>query len=152
MQKTVKQIELADFLGLTTRTIRDLEKKEVLSKNNRGTYDFRQSVLAYFNYKLKAIDDVTSLDARAADARNKHFQAKLREIELEEKQGELIRRGDVLRLLESAFGSIRSNLLGLGSKLAPVLQAQPSAAVIKDRIDTEIREALEALTKIKLDK
>ncbi len=61
-------------------------------------------------------------------------------------RGELVPKAQVAEVWSRLIGNCRSRLLSLPSKLAGSLRGQTEAAVIRDRIEAEIVEALAELS------
>ena len=61
----VSCIELAEYLGLSDRRIRQLDKEGIVVKSQRGRYDLKASVLGYINsirqQESKSVADLEKL-------------------------------------------------------------------------------------------
>ena len=73
------------------------------------------------------------------------FRAKLRKLEYEARQGEMIKAEVVRRSMADAGRTIRDGILGLPDRLATVLAAESDAKKIHVTLKTELSRELEAL-------
>ena len=65
------------------------------------------------------------------------------------REGELLERSDVIAQVGNLIITAKTNLRGIGSKVAPDLAAESSAAKCQAMVDAEIDEALTAISKWK---
>lgn len=79
---------------------------------------------------------------QGAATAHKALQAKLLQMELDERQGKLVSRAAVNRRLFIASRMLRDVLLALPSRLAGELAAMSDAGEVRVRIDQEMRTAL----------
>lgn len=131
MQLEVNQKELAQVLGLTTRQVHNLTEEAVLpsrpAENGRDRlYVLDQAVPAYVRYKVAS---VRPTDRDEADARRARAQARLAELELEEREGSLIPLAVHKRVTSEAFAQVRANMLSLPGSVATQLGIPPREAV-----------------------
>jgi phage terminase Nu1 subunit (DNA packaging protein) len=71
--------------------------------------------------------------------------AMLRELELKQKSGGLVYAEDMQREIERVFGNVRSRLLNIPVKMAPVLVGIHSPGEVEKLLRSEIYSALEFL-------
>lgn len=76
-------------------------------------------------------------------------QAKLMELNLEEREGKLVDMDRVTNLVHHAITVSKTRLLSIPTKLAPQITGQMNAAVVKEMLDESIIEALNELARIK---
>ena len=79
----------------------------------------------------------------AIRVRREKTEADLAELRLAEQQGRLVKAADVQAALARRAVALREALLQLPSRLAPVLAAEPDAAVVHELLQAELRRALE---------
>lgn len=72
--------------------------------------------------------------------------ARLRELELQTRKGQVIELGEVMHAQMQVNSNIRSRLLQLGSKLAQRLTGHEGMAKIKTLVDAEVYETLTELS------
>jgi phage terminase Nu1 subunit (DNA packaging protein) len=103
---------IAELFGVTERRVEQLAQKKIIPKAGRGLFDPWPTVQAYIRYLHGLANgaisaDTTELNQRMLDAKTREGEAKaaLRQIELEQRRGDLIaldeaRRQWSARLLE----------------------------------------------------
>jgi hypothetical protein len=69
-------------------------------------------------------------------------EAKLSELELQEKQAELVRSADVKRETFSIFRALRDRILGVPDRLAAILAAEADTAKVHTLLGDELKNAL----------
>jgi phage terminase Nu1 subunit (DNA packaging protein) len=85
------------------------------------------------------------LDEHTSRRRKLAAEARLAELELATKNGEFIRRSDIVRDFSQLVIAARTRFLEIPSKLAPQLAAEKDPVVCQAIIDGAISEALEEL-------
>jgi hypothetical protein len=80
-----------------------------------------------------------------ARTRKINAEAEIAELELAKIRGTLCMTDDVVKAWESVLHACKAKLLGLPTKMAPVLSNINDTALIKNHIELGIREALEEL-------
>lgn len=154
----VTEVELAEYLGLSTRRIRQLFKEGVVIKSQRGRYDLKKSVLGYINSirqqerqmdssleKLKISKEATSLQ---------HEQLKKRktELQVQELEKKLHRSEDVEYFWNSMVLAAKSRLTAIPVKCAPVLVGIEDRKEIQSILKREVAEALNEIADYDVDK
>lgn len=79
--------------------------------------------------------------------RRESAEAQLKELELQTRAGDLLETKDVMAQIGSMIITAKTNLRGIGAKLAPDLAAEPNAAACQQMVDAEIDKALTAISK-----
>jgi len=85
-------------------------------------------------------------DYNAARARKMEADAQLAELELLKAKRELVQSADVLKAWTDVLGAMRSKLLALPTKCAPLIATETDIAAIQDIVEKQIHEALEELS------
>jgi phage terminase Nu1 subunit (DNA packaging protein) len=119
----------------------------VIPKATRGQYELIGSVKGYVRYLR---DQAAKAQAGAPDyaserARFIRARADLAEMEAEENRGSVIVAEDVEVAWIAVLALLRTRLLALPDRLAPLVHAETSPAGTRDVIRSAIREALEEL-------
>lgn len=139
--------ELADVIGMTTRRLFDIdnslpeEKKLFVHAEDGKSYDLPTFVRRWVEYNLeKNQGNEMSLD----EVRAIHEQVKTKKTELEvaRLRGELVEVSAVRQVWGNVANTAMQNLIRIPSKVAPLLVMLPTADVIADIIDKEIRDVL----------
>lgn len=137
---------IAEYLDISIRRINQLVKKGVLPKQRGEEYDLLKCVHGYIHYlrdlaQGKGEQTLTDERTRLAGA-----QADLKELEIEQRQGELVSTDWVVQAYGRVFEGFRARMLSIPVKLAPKVYSADSMALAKDRIETEINAALAELS------
>jgi phage terminase Nu1 subunit (DNA packaging protein) len=129
----VKQHELAELFGVTSRTLRDWHSKGLadVRDGQTGSYDLPAAIA----WLVDREDDRSALvdEYREARARNQLAQALLREDELRVKRGELVPVDDVLGLVRTPLERVDAQLRTAPRRLSKAWS---------ERLGTSHREAL----------
>jgi phage terminase Nu1 subunit (DNA packaging protein) len=135
----VSQQELADWLGLSARRIRELTKAGILKKSTR--YGLRDSVRRYLEFIRTKPGNLTEERARLTKA-----QADLMELKLRARNGELVLREAVQREAFAVGRRIRDGVENLPARLSGLFAAEPDQGNIFVLFSREISQCLEGLT------
>jgi hypothetical protein len=81
--------------------------------------------------------------------RHTREKASREELERRVREGELLERSDVIAQVGNLIINAKTNLRGIGAKIAPDLAAETSDAKCQAMVDSEIDEALMAISKWK---
>lgn len=145
---------LAEYLGLTPRAMQLLAQEGVFPKLDHGKFELKTCVLAYIKHiktrheKMKLVNDASLTDQRARLTKAKADEA---ELKLKERAGELIPVENIEEAWEKIGSVMRMRLLSIPSKLAPRLVTAKDAPTIQRIIDREITDALNELSRAKVD-
>lgn len=154
----VTEVELAEYLGLSTRRIRQLSKEGVVIKSQKARYDLKKSVLGYINSirqqekqmdsnieKLKLTKEATSLQ---------HEQLKKRktELQVQEMEKKLHRSEDVEYFWNAMVLAAKSRLTAIPVKCAPLLVGIEDRKEIQSILKREVAEALNEVADYDVDK
>jgi len=138
------QKDLANILGITTKTIQTLTDSDVFTKDSNNKYDLNSNVQAYIKYKeqllTKKSDDHKRLIKLKADSL---------ELELAQVKNELIPVQDAQAAWSKVIMTIKNRLLAIPKKTAPLL-ANKTAAECEEKIKKNIYEVLKELAEIDL--
>ena len=138
-QVLATQKQAAEYAGVSTRTVRRW-KNEDMPLTKEGKYI--KAMLDH--YKRNEGKETTPEKKRTAVAVAdiKETNAKLRQMELEIKQGELVRREDLDKKDARKVLAVKRALLGLGRKVADRLSRLRDPHKIQAVIDTETKEII----------
>jgi len=136
---SVTVAELADLLGLSTRTVKQLAAEGVFPRTSRGQYDLKAGVRNYTarlrdGAALRGGDDATSA------ARRRESEARALKVELANRKalGELVEAQEVARRWTASLTDVRARMLAVPARVAARLGHEAHAVV-----DAEVRLALE---------
>jgi phage terminase Nu1 subunit (DNA packaging protein) len=138
---------IAKLLDLSERRVQQLSREGVIPKATRGQYDLVGSVRGYVRYLR---DQAAKAQAGAPDyaserARFIRARADLAEMEAAEKRGAVIPAADVEAAWIAVLARLRTRILALPDRLAPLVHAEASPAGVRDTLRGALREALEEL-------
>jgi phage terminase Nu1 subunit (DNA packaging protein) len=139
-QRLLTQRQYANHVGLTQQAISKMVRAGRIPSVH-GRIDLAAADRAL------AGGTVGTVTLAEAQRRKELAIAGLRELELEQKRGELCEVAYVERSLVKIYSNIRSHLLNLPVKLAPRLEGL-IAVEIRVVLETEVRQALEELVMI----
>lgn len=154
----VTEVELAEYLGLSTRRIRQLFKDGVVIKSQRGRYDLKSSVLGYINSirqnEKKMSDNMERLKISKEAASLQHEQLKKRKTELIvlEMEKKLHRSEDVEYFWNAIVLAAKSRLTAIPVKCAPLLVGIEDRKEIQAILKREVTDALNELADYDVDK
>lgn len=147
----VTEVELAEYLGLSTRRIRQLVKEGVVIKSQRGRYDLKRSVLGYINsirqQENKAGADLDKLKISREAESLMHERLKKRKTELQvlEMEKKLHRSEDVEYFWNSMVLAVKSRLTAIPVKCAPLLLGIEDRKEVQAILKREVADALNEL-------
>ncbi len=147
---TVSAAVLGDMFGVTDRRIRQMAEEGIVVRAAKGRYKLVDSVKNYLlTMKLAAegvgvefADGEISLE----EEKGLHERVKrhISEMKLQIMKGELHKARDVEVVMTDMLVSFKTRMMNIPSKVAPILENR-DAAFIKDRLTSEINEALNEL-------
>lgn len=148
MAEHITATKLADLLGYSRETVR--KRLAILNKTEHGAqYSWREVVDAFVEYEKRAmtgVDGGKSYNSEHERARKDAAIADRYELELAQSRGELVNAKDVETTWKNHILKAKSRLLGVSSKLAPLVLAEENPKAVKALIDQEIHDALEELS------
>jgi len=155
----ITQLELAEILNLSIKRIYELSELDILDHSPRGKYNLKKSVQKYINYRIEyernIWGDIDKEAKRArrekeiAEAELKRIDVQIKEIDLDVLRGKLIPIDKVIEDDQKIISLVRTRILAISAKVAPLLIGLRSIKRIKTIIDPELHEALNELSRIK---
>jgi phage terminase Nu1 subunit (DNA packaging protein) len=135
--------KLAEVLGISERTVRDMASRNILVRLETGYYDLGESVKNY----IKHLGQKNS----QGDKELKELQKKKLQIQIDEMEGRLISTVEVDDFYQKLIAVTRSRLLTIPKKIAPTLKHLTDEDSIELELKNEIYEALEELSRADSD-
>ena len=135
----VNQKEMARWLSLSDRRIRDLTAMKVLHQTTKG-YDLHAAVTAYITFLRTTVSTVSDERARLLKS-----QADMADLKVRERTGELVQRDAFEQAVFVIVRQSREALQNLPSRLSGILAAESDQARIFALLTKEIHQALEEL-------
>jgi len=124
---------LGAHLGIAERTVRDLTSRGVLTRH-KGGYAFGPTVRSYINHKTGA----AAADGRQVRQRLLAARARKLEIDIAEREGQLMETELVLATINLLIGPIQSELFSVPPRVSNDLE-------VRRRCEDEIRLVLDGL-------
>lgn len=124
----VSEKTLAEIIGVTDKTIRNLTARNILSRNDEGKYHLKENLKAY----MKANDENIKL---------KKAQRMMTEFKLKEYKREYHKASDIELIMTQLLVGFKSKLLGMARKMSAELK-QNDEKKWEEVIDKHCREAL----------
>jgi phage terminase Nu1 subunit (DNA packaging protein) len=148
--------EIAAFLGITDRRLRQLAKEEIIPQKKRGIFLLQNVVQAYITFlkqgtsmRGKGTGEGDKLDYNIEKTLLTKAQREKAELEVKVMKGELHRGEDVKTVMGDIVAAFRAKIMSIPTKLAPRLLVQTDMAIIQDMLKQVHNEALMALSEYK---
>lgn len=117
------QMEAADRLGITTTWLRMITKRDIISRNPDDSYPWPKVRDQFREFQQNAKEEKSAglgdEDYKVARARRVTAQARLAEIELEVREGELVSVDDHRAVLAKVLDAFRSAMLSMPGAWGP---------------------------------
>jgi len=135
---------IARLLLLTERRVQQLVKEGVIPKTERNRYELAPAVQGYIRYLQERMAGNTAApaDMHLEKSRLVKLQADKAQIELDHLNEVLVRTEDVAKEWQSILVDMKSKMLSIPSKAAPLLSGQTEIHVIMDMLQSFVEEAL----------
>lgn len=147
---TVSAAVLGNLFGVGDRRIRDLADEGVITRAAKGRYKLVDSIKNYLlTLKLAAEGvgvDMADGEINLEEEKGLHERVKrhISELKLQTMKGELHKAEDVETVMMDMLAAFKTRMMNIPSKVAPILENR-DAAYIKDRLTSEVTEALNEL-------
>lgn len=152
----VTEVDLAEYLGLSTRRIRQLVKEGVVIKSQRGRYDLKASVLGYINsirqHEKKADIEKLKISREAESLMHERLKKRMTELKVHEMEKKLHRSEDVEYFWNSMVLAAKSRLTAIPVKCAPILVGIEDRKEIQAILKREVADALNEIADYDVDK
>jgi phage terminase Nu1 subunit (DNA packaging protein) len=154
----VTEVELSEYLGLSTRRIRQLFKEGVVIKSQRGRYDLKKSVLGYINsvrQQEKRLDDnleKLKISKEATSLQHEQLKKRKTELQVQELEKKLHRSEDVEYFWNAMVLAAKSRLTSIPVKCAPILVGIEDRKEIQSILKREVAEALNEIADYDVEK
>lgn len=119
----------------------------VITKQVEGDFILPSAIKEYYEYKLLSDSEV---DYQREKALHERADRQLAEIRLAEKEARMYDAANVELVMSDMLSSLRSQLLAMGSKLAPLLAGQ-SVYDVEIGINKEVESRLNELSEYSPD-
>lgn len=149
IKKLIGISEFAKEMGISYHRIYQLAKKGIIPINKKNLID-AETARKIINDRRK-LDDNLPMSSTLADARIKSetMRAEMLELEYRQKKGELIEREKVIMMATGIIAIVKTRLLAIPTKTAPLIVGSDSIKKIKTILEKEIRFVLTELSRLK---
>lgn len=148
---TVNSATLEKLLQLSDRRIRQLAEENIIIRAAKGRYKLMESISNYILTLKVSIEAGNSqisdgeIDLEEEKAMHERVKRQISELKLLTMQGELHKSEDVERVMTDMLVSIKTKLLSMPAKLAPILVSRSDIDFVKRIISSEVLEILNEL-------
>lgn len=151
---SISRQELAELLSVTPRAVADMEKRGLPADRSarHPRYDPAEAVAWYVDAKVaEAMLRRAPADLEAARARKTTADARLRELDLAFRQGELVRVDDAVAELDRMLDGLRARLVGFPGRWGLQLVGLKSPPEATAKLEQGVRELMELLVRVPAD-
>lgn len=147
----VNRLELSDVLGCALATV-DKHVKDgcpFVERPNRdaGAKEWRFDTKEVIKFLIeKGHENTPQAAEKALVRREQAAKTGLKELELAEKQGQMVTSDDAAELLEEQLGIVKSRITAIPGRLAQALAVETDPATVLRLLKVEVSEALEAIS------
>lgn len=152
-QITVSQTNLGKALGITTPRVNQLIKEGIVFRDDNdtnGAVFLVRSVQAYTAMTTKNTSSDEDVDYMEEKGKHEKVKRELAELKLAKEEANAYDAKTVELVMIEMLSNLRTQLLGLPAKLAPILENQPKEAVYS-RMTEEIEAKLAELSEYSPD-
>lgn len=148
---TVNSAVLEKIIGVSDRRIRQLAKENILVRAAKGRYKLMDSIINYIltlkvemeSSSVQSLDG--EIDLEEEKAIHERVKRHISELKLQTMKGDLHKSADVERVMTDMLVSVKTRLLSMPAKLAPLLVARSEIDYIRAALNREVLEALNEL-------
>lgn len=139
---------ISKLLLLTERRVQQLVKEGIIPKTERNRYELAPAVQGYIRYLQERMVGNTAqpLDYHNEKSRLVRIQADKAQIELDHMNEALIATSEVAKEWDSILNDMKSKILSVPTKAAPLVRDETSTSVIMDILQSFIDETLHELS------
>ena len=144
MSKNLTSVQIGDFCGISDRTIRDWQKKEIIPKSS----DMSEIVKAILSHQMTQVKGKQSEpnDLEQAKVRLTNLQADKLEMELEVKRGTLVNSSEAAEAWRKYIYASKNRLTAIPAKLAYELSGIDDPMAVKQVLERSVDEVLRELS------
>lgn len=149
-RQTLNLAQTAALLKLSTARVHQLCNMGLIERNPDKSIDLIKAVHGYIDFLRKnSVENSAKSDMTATEAKGRRLiaQAKLTELELRLREGEVVQVVDVLPQWERMVQAFKFKMLAIPTKAAPMILGKNDLPVISDTLTDMIVEALNELAK-----
>lgn len=148
---TVNSATLEKIIGVSDRRIRQLAEEGIIIRAAKGRYKLMDSILNFI-LKLKVEIEMKGgtspdgeIDLEEERALHEKVKRHISELKLQTMKGELHKSEDVEHVMTDMLVSIKTKLLSMPTKLAPILVSRNDIDFVRSTINREVLDTLNEL-------
>ncbi len=148
---TVNSATLEKIIGVSGRRIRQLAEENIIIRAAKGRYKLMDSISNYILTLKVAIESGNNespdgeIDLEEEKAIHERVKRHISELKLQTMKGDLHKSEDVERVMTDMLVSIKTKLLSMPTKLAPILVSRNDIDFVRNTINREVLDALNEL-------
>ena len=149
MESFLSAVQVAEFVGVSYRTIENWSAQGFLTKDDQGKYGLISALthrISILDKELAEIKHDPNAELRtqklAAEVEKEKAIARLKNLEADEKEGKLVNVEQVKQAWDNHNANCKAKLLSIPAKLALELSGIEEPEVIQNRLTEVIDEAL----------
>jgi phage terminase Nu1 subunit (DNA packaging protein) len=135
------------LLGVSQSEVKRLVDEGIIKKDSRGNYDLLYSLKGYIGHLQVRAGSRSGVSADYGEERARLTKAQADKAEMEASvlAGKLVDVDQLISQWEMMLTAVKTKMLAIPSKLAPVIADEDEPGIIQNVIDDYVREALEEL-------
>ncbi len=148
--REINKTEVADLFGVSIQSVDQWVRKGLACRKAGHEVIFNSAAVTAFLEKqaeARAIASNKPADADEARSRKLAAEAEIAEMQRDRMRGELVDISSVENVVAEEYGAVRSKLLALPGKLAPMVAIETDEITCRDLIERGITEALDELAR-----
>lgn len=135
--------ELAKLIGITQRRVNQLAEDKIITRQPEGDFVLPEAIAEFYSFKFQ---NEEAIDYMSEKAKHEAAKRQLAEIELAKRRNEVHEAEDVEYVMTDMLVNLRSQLLGIPAKMAPILANRDKDFIDKalaDEVQTRLAELSE---------
>ena len=142
---TTTQTEMAKVIGITQQRVNQLISEGVILKDKTGAVRVIESIKNFYKSRSGSNALFEEIDYDGEKAKHEAVKRELAEMELARQKNLIHDADDVEQVMSNMLSTLRSNLLGMPAKVAPLLEKQSKDYIFK-HLTAEIESRLMELS------
>ena len=149
MESFLSAVQVAEFVGVSYRTIENWSAQGFLTKDEQGKYGLLSALTHRISQLEKELENIKDnphsalmLQKLVAEVDKEKAIARLKNLEADEKEGKLVAAEQVKQAWDNHNANCKAKLLSIPAKLALELSGVEKPEIIQNRLTEVIDEAL----------
>jgi predicted transcriptional regulator len=142
---TTTQTEMARALGISQQRVSQMLKEDIMVRDKSGSVLVIESLKNYYKLRSSELGDGEEIDLNVEKAKHEKTKREIAELKLAMMEGKAYDARTVELVLTEMLSNLRTQLLGMPSKLAPQLERKKKEKIY-ELMTKEIEEKLNELS------